>query len=52
MTGKATVNFTASSDRGGVVYRSDPTGQYNPSAKQGGAGSPAVGHERNGVFFH
>ena len=49
--GRSTVTFTASQDGGGVVYRSDPAGQYNPSLKQGGAGSPAVGRERNGMFF-
>lgn len=50
-TGKATVSFTASDDGAGVIYTSDPDGQYNPTPAQGGAGSPAVGHERNGVFF-
>jgi hypothetical protein len=51
VTGKATVKFTASNDSGSVVYSSDPAGQYNPTAKQGGAGSPAVGTQQNGVFF-
>ena len=51
VTGQATVQFTASNDAQGVVYRSDPAGQYNPSAKTGGAGSPAVGKQQNGVFF-
>jgi hypothetical protein len=35
----------------GVLYSSDPAGQYNPSAKAGAAGSPAVGEESTGVFF-
>jgi hypothetical protein len=51
VTGKATISFMASQDGGGVVYTSDPAGQYNPTPKQGGAGSPAVGQERNGTFF-
>jgi hypothetical protein len=51
VTGKATIRFTASQDGGGVVYRSDPAGQYNPTTKQGGAGLPAVGQERNGTFL-
>jgi hypothetical protein len=51
ITGSATISFTASQN-GGPVYTSDPAGQYNPTAKQGGAGSPAVGQERNGTFFH
>lgn len=50
VTGRATVSFTASQD-GGVVYKSDSLGQYNPTMKEGGAGSPAIGMERNGVFF-
>ena len=45
------ISFTASNDDSGVIYRSDPHGQYNPTAAHGGAGSPAVGHERNGRFF-
>jgi hypothetical protein len=49
--GGATIHFTASNDHNGVVYRSEPTGQYNPTVKQGGAGSPAVGKQQNGVFF-
>jgi hypothetical protein len=51
VTGPTTVSFTARQDGGDVVYRSDHAGQYNPTAKQGGAGSPAVGRERNGIFF-
>jgi hypothetical protein len=51
VTGPATISFTASDDELGVLYRSDPGGQYNPTPAQGGAGSPAVGRERNGVFF-
>ena len=46
-----TIDFTAFNDRAGVIYRSDHRGQYNPSVDVGGAGSPAVGRERNGVFF-
>jgi hypothetical protein len=45
VTGPATISFTASNDNSRVVYRSDTTGQSNP-------GPPAVGTERNGVFFH
>jgi hypothetical protein len=52
VTSPTTISFTASNDGSGVVYSSDPGGQYNPTVEQGGAGSPAVGHERNGVFFH
>lgn len=52
VTGRTTVSFRASQENGGVIYRSDPTAQYNPTVKQGGSGSPAVGLERNGVFFH
>ena len=52
VTGGATISFTAADDGRGVVYRSDPAGQHNPTVKEGGAGLPAVGHERNGIFFH
>jgi hypothetical protein len=52
VTGPTTISFTASNDGGDVIYTSDPEGQYNPTVDQGGAGPPAVGHERNGVFFH
>jgi hypothetical protein len=45
VTSAATISFTASNDGSGVRYTSDPSSQYN-------VGSPAVGHERNGVFFH
>jgi hypothetical protein len=45
VTGSTTINFTASNDGGGVTYTSDSGGQSN-------VGSPGVGHERNGVFFH
>ena len=51
ITGPTTVTFTAKQHGSNVVYRSVPTSQYNPTVKQMGAGSPAVGHERNGVFF-
>ena len=52
VTGATMISFIASNDGGGVIYTSDPEGQYNPTVDVGGAGSPAVGHERNGVFFH
>jgi hypothetical protein len=45
VTGPATISFTASNDAGDVVYSSDATGQSN-------VGTPAVGTEQNGVFFH
>ena len=51
VTGRTTVTFTASQDGGGVTYRSDPAGQYNPTLKQGGAGAPAIGPQVNGIFF-
>ena len=41
----ASISFTAMDDHGIVVYSSDPDGQTN-------VGQPAVGTERNGVFFH
>ena len=47
-----TISFTASNDDSRVVYSSDPGDQFNPGPDQGGAGSPAVGLERNGRFFH
>ena len=50
--GPATIAFTASNDGSGVTYTSDPAGQRNPGPGEGGAGSPAVGRQRNGVFFH
>lgn len=49
--GPATISFTASNDGDEIVYTSDPEGQFNPGPEQNGAGSPAVGHERNGIFF-
>ena len=52
VTSPTSISFTASHDGGRTIYASDPAGQYNPTVDQGGAGSPAVGHERNGVFFH
>jgi hypothetical protein len=52
VAGPATITFVAKDDAGNVLFRSDPHGQYNPTPDQGGAGSPAVGRERNGVFFH
>ncbi len=51
VTSPTTISFTASNDRAGVIYRSDHRGQYNPTVDEGGAGTPAVGRERNGVFF-
>jgi hypothetical protein len=50
--GPASITFTASNDGTGVTYASDPNGQFNPTAAQRGAGLPAVGRERNGIFFH
>jgi hypothetical protein len=52
ITGPTTVRFTAKRHGSDVVYRSVASGQYNPTPKQMGAGSPAVGRERNGRFFH
>jgi hypothetical protein len=52
VTGPSTITFSARNDASDVVYTSDPGGQYNPPPEQGGAGSPAVGHEKNGIFFH
>ena len=43
--GPASITFEAMDDHGTVIYRSDPDGQSN-------VGQPAVGTERNGVFFH
>ena len=51
VTGPATITFTAHNDHGDVVYRSDAEGQFNPGPEEFGAGSPAVGSERNGIFF-
>lgn len=51
VTGPATITFTTSHDGSGVVYTAVGKGQYNPTTKQGGAGSPAIGHERNGRYF-
>jgi hypothetical protein len=51
VTGPATISFTASDDDSSVVYASDASAQRNPGPEEGGAGSPAVGHERNGRFF-
>lgn len=52
VTGAATISFTARQDGSNVTYTADTAGQYNPGPEQGGAGSPAIGHERNGVYFH
>jgi hypothetical protein len=52
LTGAATIAFTASPDGSGVTYIADGAGQHNPTPEEFGAGSPAVGHERNGTFFH
>jgi hypothetical protein len=46
VTGATTITFSASNDGGGVIYTSDRR------AAQTNVGSPGVGHERNGVFFH
>jgi hypothetical protein len=43
--GSATITFEAMDDHGSVIYMSDAAGQSN-------VGQPAVGVERNGVFFH
>jgi hypothetical protein len=51
VTGPATISFTASYAHAAVRYKSHHAGQYNPTPEQGGAGHPAVGHERNGNFF-
>jgi hypothetical protein len=51
VTGHAKIQFTARDVGGKVVYKSVSAGQYHPTPKQGGAGSPAVGIERNGMFF-
>lgn len=51
ITGPATITFRAANDGSPVVYTSDPDGQRNPGPDENGAGSPAVGRERNGVFF-
>jgi hypothetical protein len=51
VTSPTTISFVASNDHGGVVYRSDPEGQFNPTVAEQGAGVPAVGLERNGKFF-
>jgi hypothetical protein len=51
VTGPATISFTTANDDSDVVYTSDPDGQFNPGPEDFGAGSPAVGHERNGIFF-
>ena len=45
VAGPATISFTASNNNSSVVYHSDATGQSN-------VGTPAVGTEQNGVFFH
>ena len=42
VTGPTTISFTASNDGSGVLYTSDPDGQYNPTTAQGGAGEPAI----------
>jgi hypothetical protein len=43
--GPATISFTASNNSSSVVYSSDATGQSD-------VGTPGVGTEQNGVFFH
>ena len=44
VTGTTTVTFSGFNEHGDVVFTSDPTGQTNGLP-------PAVGTERNGVFF-
>ena len=44
VAGRAEITFSAMNDHGDVLYESDAAGQSNPL-------SPAVGTERNGVFF-
>lgn len=51
VTGPASITFTARNEHGDVVYRSDAAGQFNPGPEVFGAGPPAVGFERNGIFF-
>lgn len=51
VTSPTTISFAAHNDHGEVLYTSNPHGQFNPGTDAGGAGSPAVGHERNGAFF-
>ncbi len=49
VSGPATISFSAAlATTGAVLFESDPEGQSN----DGLSGVPAVGHERNGVFFH
>jgi hypothetical protein len=43
--GTASITFEAMDEHGTVIYRSGAAGQSN-------VGQPAVGTERNGVFFH
>jgi hypothetical protein len=45
VSGPASITFEAMDDHGTVIYRSD-------AAPQSNVGQPAVGTERNGVFFH
>jgi hypothetical protein len=45
VSGPASITFEAMDDHGTVIYRSDAAAQSN-------VGQPAVGTERNGVFFH
>jgi hypothetical protein len=47
VSGPARVSFTAMDDGGAVLYTSDSGGQYNLDGTP-----PAVGIERNGIFFH
>jgi hypothetical protein len=51
VTGDATISFTATDDRSGVTFTSERSGQSNPTLDETGLGGPAVGHQRNGVFF-
>jgi hypothetical protein len=51
VAGPATITFEAQNEHGETIFRSDAAAQYNPGPEVNGAGSPAVGTERNGVFF-
>jgi len=44
VAGRAQITFSAMNEQGDVLYESDAAGQSSPL-------TPAVGTERNGVFF-
>jgi len=50
--GPVRITSTAHNEHGETIYGPDAAGQYNPGPEEEGAGMPAVGTERNGVFFH